>query len=475
MSEPRCPVLRTVTENVWDTAPGKGMGKLHSAEQHNYIVFVNNLPWSASPGEDVRVKNSFRYDGIGGRESQRDTRVAWSDSDVSKQVVFRQEFSYTDLGDIGTYIYPECIDGSPDECLDSDAGDMARELDYNYANGFLVNIKDVTDSPLTFDWANWTYHNSGTWSTITHENEVVEHHTLDTNRRNRTKRIRALDDDDNLLFDTGNLAYDGAGNLKTAGATRYTYDKVGRLAASFNTGENDQSFFYDRFGNMFVDDLEFQLHEIDPETNRFNPGEYDNAGNLLTYLHIGGQMNWSYNAQNKVAAQNGRNYVYDAAGERIATFTANTAKYHLRDNNGQRRGTVAYTRSSDSWQRISDFIVTGRRILASTNPQGQFHYHADQLGSTRLITDAGGNDAHEYKYAPYGFEYVAHYNSTNTPYFTTQFTGQEKDFSTGANYMHARHYHSQLGRFTSLDPVRGDASEPQSLKPLRLCKRKPLN
>ena len=287
--------MRPVTENSYDSAPGNGLGKLHSTKQHNYIVNVQNLPWNATPGEDVEVSQRFSFLGLGGPN-----------------------------------------------------------------------------------------------------------------------------------LDTGILTYDGAGNLKTAGATTYTYERVGRLANSINTNGNDQAFFYDRFGNMNVHDFDFTIETIDPRTNRFIGGNYDLAGNLLSFDPGLGGWNWFYNRNNKVTAQNTLNYVYDSFGERIDSYTTGGAKYHIRDALGQRRTTFQNTGQAvgaAAWERGSDFVLSGGRILGSSNPRGRFHFHLDQLGNTRIVTNENGVEAYDYHYAPYGFEYNTGYGGTIDQYFTALFTG----------------------------------------------------
>ena len=462
---------RTVTENAWDTAPGRGLGKVHWSEQHNYIVNPNNLPWTASPGEDVRVKQQFFYEGLAGAESRRDTHVTSS----LEEVVFRQDMTYTDLGQIDTYTYPRCIQPSPAACLNSSAGEnggTARQLDYRYTNGALTGVDDATGD---FNWATWTYHNSGSWATVNHTNGVVDNQTMDPNFKNRVHRIFTTGVNSGQDFDSGVLQFDGANNLKAAGSTSYVYDKVGRLTASVNTGQVDQVFSYDRFGNMYYEDLDFPMEDIDPATNRFVGGNYDNAGNLLTYDPGFGMWNWFYDERNKVAAQNTLNYAYDSFGERIATFSLGGTTIDIRDPAGRRRSTLGYTTHGIVWDRRSDDIWAGNRLVGSAKPQGNYHFHLDRSGSTKLITDEEGDVAHQFEYAPYGFEYNTGHGGTADENFKNLFTGHERDFSTGADYMHARHYHPQLGRFTSVDLLKGTASNPQSLNRYAYVAGNPMN
>ncbi len=77
------------------------------------------------------------------------------------------------------------------------------------------------------------------------------------------------------------------------------------------------------------------------------------------------------------------------------------------------------------------------------------YYHVDALGSVRAITDGNGAVVGpRYDYLPFGEETAAQ-TSTNT----RRFTGKERDGETGLDYFGARYYRSDIGRFTTIDPV----------------------
>jgi len=95
----------------------------------------------------------------------------------------------------------------------------------------------------------------------------------------------------------------------------------------------------------------------------------------------------------------------------------------------------------------------------------------DHLGSTRLVTDSGGNVKARYDYLPFGEEIGANIGSRSTVvgYGGTdstkqKFTQKERDGESGLDYFLARYYSSAQGRFTSPDPLMasGFANEPQS-------------
>ena len=78
---------------------------------------------------------------------------------------------------------------------------------------------------------------------------------------------------------------------------------------------------------------------------------------------------------------------------------------------------------------------------------GEITYlHQDRLGSTRLVTDSEGAVVGEFKSLPFGQVIV-----NDDVRFA--FTGKEQD-SSGDYYFGARYYDADLGRFTSVDPVR---------------------
>jgi RHS repeat-associated protein len=89
---------------------------------------------------------------------------------------------------------------------------------------------------------------------------------------------------------------------------------------------------------------------------------------------------------------------------------------------------------------------------------GTTYLTADHLGSTRLVTDGGGNPVHRFDYMPFGEDLsgfgnrnlIASYNMSAVP--TEKFTGKERDAESGLDYFGARYFSGAMGRFTSPDP-----------------------
>jgi RHS repeat-associated protein len=116
---------------------------------------------------------------------------------------------------------------------------------------------------------------------------------------------------------------------------------------------------------------------------------------------------------------------------------------------------------------IADYRIVGATTAGTPgtppSPGGLvrfLYFHADHLGSPRVITDLSGNIISTHHYMPFGEEmpFVTQ-GSTNK----RQFTGHERDPETGLDYMLARFYSSGLARFTAVDPGDDTAlGEPQS-------------
>ncbi len=77
------------------------------------------------------------------------------------------------------------------------------------------------------------------------------------------------------------------------------------------------------------------------------------------------------------------------------------------------------------------------------------YYQHDQLGSTRLLTDQGGNVVATYSYDPYG-NLTGHTGTADTP---LRWAGQYQDANTGLYYLHARYYDPLTAQFLTRDPI----------------------
>ncbi|MBI5737924.1 MAG: hypothetical protein HY997_18845 [Mycolicibacterium neoaurum] len=135
-----------------------------------------------------------------------------------------------------------------------------------------------------------------------------------------------------------------------------------------------------------------------------------------------------------------------------------------------------YWEFEGAWMWLNDYVWRDGLLLATIDATGVRHAHLDHLGSARRFTDSQGTVVVSRDYLPFG----QLLDSTGTSE-RIGFTSHERDFRSSLSgstddldYMHARYYNLNLGRFLSPDPVRGDARSPQSFNLFGYVKNSPV-
>lgn len=83
----------------------------------------------------------------------------------------------------------------------------------------------------------------------------------------------------------------------------------------------------------------------------------------------------------------------------------------------------------------------------------------DQIGTSRLITNASGAVCYNAGFTPFGQELAY----TNTCARNYKFAGMERDTESANDHIWYRGYEFNLGRWMSPDPVGRDVTNPQTL------------
>jgi len=284
-----------------------------------------------------------------------------------------------------------------------------------------------------------------------------------------------------VLWSSGEYRYDGVGNIKSIGDDTYRYDGVGRLTyATANTDRsNVQEYTYDDYGNLkeiattTASSVEVRQFAVDETTNRLTQepcelpnvtcftGVYDQAGNQLgsgsSDTFVWDQLGMMTEMHHIGTLR----YIYDANDERIATVdligqVERSRFYTLRD--ADNKVSRELHRAGGAWKRGNDYVYRDGVLLAAFTSENSGsrpdrHYHADHLGSTRIVTDANGYRASTTTFWPFGVEAPGSQRDRTTH---LKFTGHERDTNTEAlsvDYMHARYYNPAMGRFLSVDPA----------------------
>src|SRR5258706_442028 len=288
---------------------------------------------------------------------------------------------------------------------------------------------------------------------------------------------------------SGTYLYDGSGNIKFIGSDSFVYDNLGRLKKAIVQG-SQQSYTYDTFGNRIltmrasgaagcVGGCEAPSTVFE-QNNHLTGATYDEAGNVKT---VSGSTAASYNydgtgmATRATVGSDDRMFVYTADDERIAVRNGVSWTWTVRDLSGKvlRELTSLETQpsplalGSHTWSK--DHVWRDGQLMASVfqGPSGitTYHYHLDHLGTPRLVTDSNGFLVGKHVYYPFGAE------MDQTPHESAvelmKFTGHERDIVAADNasvdYMHARYYNGNFGRFLEVDPLLAMESFPS--KPQR--------
>jgi RHS repeat-associated protein len=242
----------------------------------------------------------------------------------------------------------------------------------------------------------------------------------------------------------------------------YQYDSENRLT-EFNRNNGDaQSWNLSLVGdwNQFNNNgnVENRTHNAVHELTGINatPLAYDLKGNLTDNSN-GQNYAWDFENRLTTATDNQNNtlctYTYDALGRRVSkTVGANTTVFisdGLQKICEYENGTLARSYAYGSY--IDEPLV----MVSGAN---KYYYHSNNLYSVAALTDAAGSVIERYKYDSYGNATIlaADGITTRTASIVNnlfQYDGYYHDIETGLEFVNARYYSSDLGRFISRDPI----------------------
>ena len=280
---------------------------------------------------------------------------------------------------------------------------------------------------------------------------------------------------------TVNQRYDGAGNVTSQRYRRaaseafraagYFYDRLHRLTGfSLQGGRQTRYYRYDRNGNL--------RHM---RTNgRYTLYAYQGAStpNRVSIVYGGGLLIRTAHNRNgwvRLMADNALTYDYrglltghgtavytmDPDRRRVKKTVAGITTYYLRGADGA--VLAEYTGQTLS----ARYVYAGSRRIARIAGDSARYYLADHLGSTRSLVDEEGSVTAAYDYWPYG-KVLASSGAESTHF---RFTGHERDAESGLDYMLARSYAYDIGRFLRPDPMQ---EEYPGISPYAYANNNPL-
>ena len=232
-----------------------------------------------------------------------------------------------------------------------------------------------------------------------------------------------------------------------------------------------------------------ELYTVNTANNRFTELTYDAAGNVKGEKSNGsGRMEYQYDAENHVIAY-GYNiittpgnpvtsrYFYDANGKRTRKVVSGTETWFVYGLDGELVG--EYNASGAVGSPQKEYGYRGGQLLVvydntESNADKKLQWLvADHLGTPRMIIDKTGSlsGIKRHDYLPFGEEVGANIgirsagNGYTIDQIKQKLSGHERDNETGLDFMQARYYSNNTGRFTSIDPSKKSfqISNPQTL------------
>ncbi|MCP3997307.1 MAG: RHS repeat protein [bacterium] len=219
--------------------------------------------------------------------------------------------------------------------------------------------------------------------------------------------------------------YDTRDRLLTAGPTNYGWDANGNLRSRTNGGSTTYDW-----------DIENRLTSITLADGTLVETTYDVDGNRV---------------RTAVAPPGGPttavDYLVDTSALGGLVGTAGFLSHVVAEIEGGSVQTL-YTRANDQ-------LIGLYRPASGTTKC----FHADGLGSVRVLSNEAGESTDRYAYTAFG-DLLEHSGSDGQPY---QFVAEPYDPNLGFYYNRARWMFPETGRFLSVDPFMGNVSDPQTL------------
>ncbi|AXQ31159.1 hypothetical protein D0B54_21860 [Solimonas sp. K1W22B-7] len=311
----------------------------------------------------------------------------------------------------------------------------------------------------------WDYDDNGRLIEVRHEKTATGailgayHYTLAANGQ----RTRLAERDNDGPTRTVDYEYDGLNRLTRESVTDYrdgarsystawVYDKVGnRLTQTKTKGGQVEVTTYSYDDN---DRLLTETRTLDGSSQYSTVYSYDANGNTTRkVVTAGGSTDthvYGWNDDNRLVkySVNGvqkASYQYEAKGIR----TAKNSTQYLVDHNQEYAQVIEEDNAGLADPEV--LYVHGDDLLSREGAENPSYYHADGLGSTRLLTAGDGETSDTYSYETNG-AVAGHTGTTENDFLHT---GEQYDWDLESYALRDRWMASGEGRFISRDQFEG--------------------
>lgn len=337
-----------------------------------------------------------------------------------------------------------------------------NQVNYSYdVAGRLASLTDGDDNSIV----SYTYDEVGRIAREDNGNGTYTTYSYDLVGQITSIANFAADDSVNSRYD---YSYDQLGQQTEVttldGSWSYSYDSIGQLTGAVFTSTNaeipDQNltYLYDAAGNRISTVVNGDTTEY--STNNLNQYEtvgnavynYDGDGNLISKTEGENSETYEYNSENRLVRVidtegNETLYEYDPLGNRTATVYNGERTEYLIDPFGLGDVVGEY----DNEGNLVANYTHGIGLVSRSENDDSAYYDNDAIGSIIGLTDGAGNQVNSYLYRPYGQELAETETIANPFEFVGQWGVTEE--RNGLDFMRARFYDPEDGRFNSTDPL----------------------
>ncbi len=265
-----------------------------------------------------------------------------------------------------------------------------------------------------------------------------------------------------------------AKGLESIASLSYTREKVGQIEEEISTGlPGAEKTVYGYDENDRLTSAGAASYEYDPADNLTKAPGTTNKYDPASQLETGTGVSYTFNKlgeRTKATPASGpaTSYEYDQAGNLISVQRSEEGEVPAIDEGFAYDGTglMASWSSGPTTQYLSWNGSTALPLLLSDGQNNYIYgsgglpieqisegtptfYHHDQLGSTRMLTDEGGESIAAFAYSAYGQPA----GSTGTQTTPLGYAGQYTNRQGGLIYMRARVYDPVTGQFLTRDPL----------------------
>ena len=475
----------------------------------------------ASNSTTAAEETLFTYDGLGRTQSILQKWLEFTADGKSSVTQRETSYTYNSRGEMTQIFTPE---GSVNYEYDAKTGAKTRvstdnsDIRYSYdalnrlktvavhmRNGIVLSTPEVT----TYD-----YTKIGSRASVSLPNGVTTSYQYDN--LNRLTNVSHKKADAIIASYTYELLPTGRRSAITevtpegTSQVQYTYDNLYRLTNEQRTGVKSltASYTYDinsnrtrkvETANGITDTINYEYNANDQLLSEVSSANgttiytYDVNGSLTSKVNEGKfRYQYGYDLRNRLVTANitrkeettdvtiTSSYAYNTDGIRTrALQTINGIsqnRYFLLDD-GHTGYAQVFEETAELGGNIIRSYTIGDDVLSQTVTGVTSHLLYDGHGSTRQLADNNGAVTANYAYDAYGKMLGGNPGVTDGKQSATDllYTGEQFDPGLQMEYLRARYYDQDNGRFNRLDPFEGNSEDPQSLHKYAYCHADPVN